>query len=268
MWIGWWDHVRGNDMVGDELAMGRAGFFAEVMRFYDQHLKGIAPKVKDPVVAAQGSNGRWTAEKAWPARDTTVRTAPLLPGSYVDDATNVGSNDSAAGVGGSGPLGGKRTGAGAWTFSPPLKKSARMAGIPSAAVQLAPLAPRTNVAVNVYDVAPDGTATMVTRGAATADAAGVEAVRLFPTDWTFAKGHRVGVLVSGANAESYIHVPTRTTVQVGGGTVALPWMPATGRTATQGTGNPRLERYREAAPFAVDLALVTERTDKRFALPR
>ena len=268
MWIGWWDHVRGNDLVGDELAMGRDGFFAEVMRFYDQHLKGRAPAVKDPVVAAQGSDGRWTAETAWPARDARSLTAPLKGGSYVDDARNVGSNDSAAGPGGSGSLGGKKTGAGAWTFSPPLPRSARMAGVPSAAVQLAPLAPRTNVAVNVYDVAPDGRATMVTRGAATADAAGVERVQLFPTDWSFAKGHRVGVLVSGANAEAYVHVPTQTTVAVAGGTVSLPWLTAKRRTPTAGTLAPRLERYLEAAPIQVDPALFAERTERRFALPR
>ncbi len=268
LWIGWWDHVRGNDLVGDELAMGRAGFFDEVMRFYDQHLKGIAPKVKDPVVAAQGSDGRWTAETAWPARDVRALTAPVKAGSYDDDATNVGSNDNAAGVGGTGALGVQRAGAGAWTFSPPLGGAARMAGIPSAAVDLVPVAPRTNVAVNVYDVAPDGSATMVTRGAAMADAAGVEQVRLFPTDWTFAKGHRVGVLVSGANAEAYVHVPTRTTVGVTGGTVSLPWMRAAGRTPTAGSTSPRLEAYREAAPFAVDPALVAERTEPRFPLPR
>jgi predicted acyl esterase len=268
MWIGWWDHVRGNDMVGDELAMGRAGFFAEVMRFYDQHLKGIAPKVKDPVVAAQGSDGRWTAETSWPARDTKALVTPLKAGSYQDDATNLGSNDSAAGVGGSGAIGDAQTGAGAWTFSPPLPRTARLAGIPSAAVGLAPLAPRTNVVVNVYDVAPDGTATMITRGAGTADASGAEPVRLFPTDWTFAKGHRVGVLVSGANAESYVHVPTYTTVAVQGGTVSLPWMRTTARTATAGTSNSRLEAYRETAPFQVDPALVAERTEPRFDLPR
>lgn len=269
MWIGWWDHVRGNDLVGDELAMGREGFFEEVMRFYDQHLKGTKPGRTDPVVAAQGSDGRWTAEKAWPPADVKTLTAPLLAGSYVDDARNVGSNDSAAGPGGLIALGEEKTGGGAWTFSPPLPKTARMAGVPTAVLQLAPLAPRTNVAVNIYDVAPDGAATMVTRGAATADAAGEEVVRLFPTDWTFAKGHRVGVLVSGANAaEAYIHVPTQTTVAVGGGDVTLPWMKTVGRTPTAGMSNPRLERYLERAPFQVDPAMVGERTEPRFPMPR
>jgi uncharacterized protein len=38
-WFGMWDHVRGNDVDADgRLAMGRHGWFDEVMRFYDQHL--------------------------------------------------------------------------------------------------------------------------------------------------------------------------------------------------------------------------------------
>jgi hypothetical protein len=80
------------------------------------------------------------------------------------------------------------------------------------------------------------------------------------------------VLVSGANAEAYIHVPTQTTVAVavavGSGTVSLPWMRAAGRTATSGTINPRLERYLDTAPCTVDVAVVGERTEKRFPLPR
>jgi uncharacterized protein len=268
LWIGWWDHVRGNDTVGDELAMGRDRFFDEVMRFYDLHLRGIAPKVKDPVVVAQTSTGRWTSEQTWPPKDAKALTGALRAGSYDDDGTNVGSLDSAAGPGGSGALGEEQTGAGTWTFSRPLTRSARMAGVPSASLKLAPVAPRTNVAVNVYDVAPDGTATMVTRGAALVDAAGEKAVQLFPTDWVFAKGHRVGVLVSGANAEAYVHVPTQTTVEVEGGSVRLPWLSAKARTATQGTDNPRLRAYLEDAPFTVPADVIAAATDSAFPLPR
>ena len=41
-WLGPWDHVRGNETDPDtgKLKMGRAGWFAEVMRFYDRFLKG------------------------------------------------------------------------------------------------------------------------------------------------------------------------------------------------------------------------------------
>src|SRR4051794_1265478 len=40
-WFGMWDHVRGNDTdESGRLAMGRAGWFDEVMRFFDKYVKG------------------------------------------------------------------------------------------------------------------------------------------------------------------------------------------------------------------------------------
>jgi putative CocE/NonD family hydrolase len=40
-WFGMWDHVRGNDTTADgRLKMGRAGWFDEVMRWYDRYVKG------------------------------------------------------------------------------------------------------------------------------------------------------------------------------------------------------------------------------------
>ena len=263
MWIGWWDHVRGNDRVGDRLAMGRQGFFDEVLRFYDEHLRG-GPAAKDPSVLAQTSTGAWTAHDTWPARGSEV-TAALRPGSYVDDANNVGSNDRSAGPGGSGPLTGKKVGAGAWTFSVPTGRSVRLAGVPAATVDVGSVVPRTNVAVNLYDVAPDGAATMISRGAALTTGAGKRPVRLFPTDWTLAAGHRVGVLVSGANAEAYVHVPTQQSVPVTGGSVTLPLLP-TGARPAEGTSNPRLERYLTAAPFTVSAATVAAGTDPAFTV--
>lgn len=268
LWIGWWDHVRGNDVVADELAMGRDRFFDEVMRFYDLHLRGIRPKVKDPVVVAQTSTGLWTSERSWPPADSKALTGSLKAGSYVDDGTNVGSRDASAGPGGAGAIGEEQTGAGTWTFSRPLPRTARLAGVPSASLELAPLVPRSNVAVNVYDVAPDGTATMITRGAALVDSTGEKAVRLFPTDWVLARGHRVGVLVSGANAEAYVHVPTRTRVRVDGGAVRLPWLSAASRTKAQGTDNPRLREYLDAAPFTVAASVIAAGTDPGFPVPR
>jgi predicted acyl esterase len=271
LWVGWWDHVRGADKVGNKLAMGREGFYDEVMRFYDHHVKGLpladAPTDKDPRIAAQDSDGVWRAETTWPAADAITVSAPLRAGTYVDDAKNVGSNDANAGPGGSGSVGSKATGAGAWTFSPPLPYDAHLAGTPSATVDLAPLVPRTNVAVNVYDVAPDGKATMITRGAALVDATGNKAVQLFPTDWRFAAGHRVGVLVSGANAEAYVHVPTQTTATVRGGSVRLPFLALARNAAIDGDPAPRLQSYRAAAPFVVPAATITAATDPAFPLP-
>ena len=45
---------------------------------------------------------------------------------------------------------------------------------------------------------------MISRGAALMDAASEKEVFMYPTDWKFEPGHRVGLLVSRANAEAYI----------------------------------------------------------------
>jgi len=129
-----------------------------------------------------------------------------------------------------------------------------------------PVVPRTNVVVNLYDVAPDGSATYLTRGAALVDEAGPKTITLWPTDWKFEAGHRVGVLVSGANGEAYTHVPTRTTVDVNGGTVSLPWLTFERVSDIQGDSNPRLESFRSSAPFPVT-ADPAARTGEDFDLP-
>jgi uncharacterized protein len=272
LWLGWWDHVRGNDMAGDRLAMGRPGWFDEVMRFYDAYLKGSASaraKVRrDPPVALQGNDGRWRRETAWPPRDARSLTSPLNAGTYTDDGWNLGSNDLAAGAGGGALDSGEpyTTGAGVWTVSPPLRRDAHLAGIPAASVDVAPLAPNTNLVVNVYDVAPDGQATMISRGARLVSGAGPARVELYPTDWELESGHRVGVLVSGANAEAWVHVPTQTDVEVRGGTIELPFTGGRGSgQRLKGEPAPRLERYLERAPFGVDAAMLEAAERRDFA---
>ena len=272
MWIGWWDHVRGNDKVGSRLAMGRAGFFDEVMRFFDHYVKGVsledAPTDEDPIIAAQGSDGTWREEEAFPPEDASTFVSPLLPGTYEDDGNNVGSNDSGAGPGGAGATLDEQTGHGTWTFSPPLEHRAHLMGIPSARVTLDLEVPRTNLAVNVYDVAPDGEATMITRGAAMVDHELTwQNVQLFPADWTFEPGHRIGVLISGANAEAYVHVPTNTTVGATDATVRLPFLRYIREVDLQGDIAPRLQSYLAAAPFEVDAGTIAARTSEGFQLP-
>lgn len=266
LWIGWWDHVRGNDTVaGDQLAMGREGFFDEVMRFLDEHVKGVAGATAgDPIVAAQDATGTWREELAFPAPDTLGTRMSLLPGTYEDDGQNQGSRDT--GVGAGGLVTGGVTGQGTWTFSTPLDAPLHVAGIPSASIDVVPVAPRTNVAVNVYDVSPDGMATMITRGVAMTDAEGTEEVALFPTDWVFPAGHRVGVLVSGANSESFVHVPTNTTVSITGGLVDLPYLPVE-REPVAGYEAARMRTYLTNAPFAVTLDTITERTHPTYTPP-
>ncbi|HEX2084776.1 MAG TPA: CocE/NonD family hydrolase [Solirubrobacteraceae bacterium] len=271
LWLGWWDHVRGNDMEGDRLAMGRAGWFGEVMRFYDAYLKesrsARARVRRDPPVALQGSDGRWRREEAWPPRDVRAHTAPLNAGSYTDDGWNLGSRDLGAGAGGGALYDGPpyTTGAGVWTLSRPLARPANLAGIPRASVDVEPAAPNSNLVVNVYDVAPDGQATMISRGARLVSDAGPAELELYPVEWQVPAGHRVGVLVSGANAEAWVHVPTNTDVEVAGGSIALPLRRGPLGHRLPGDPAPRLEAYLEDAPFAIDPA-AGERDD--FVLPR
>ena len=91
-WLGPWEHVRGNERdESGRLKMGRAGFFDEVMRFYDRFLKGTTPTVQDPPVAVQTNDGKWRAEDVWPPADAKSYTTKLRAGSYTDDGS--GSRD-------------------------------------------------------------------------------------------------------------------------------------------------------------------------------
>jgi uncharacterized protein len=258
-WFGMWDHVRGNDTTSDgRLKMGRAGFFDEVMRWYDRYVKQVAVSQTDPPVAVQTSDGTWRSEKQWPPADAKSLTATLRPGTYQDDATNNGSMEGAFP-----PV----TGHGSWTFSPPLRYPAHLGGVPKLTVDVAVAAPRTNVVADLYDVAPDGTAILISRNARLVDLSGSYELPLYGQDWKFATGHRVGVLISGANAEWWQHVPNLSTVTVRSASIALPWL-ARKRTATiQGGRAVRLDEYLAAAPFTVDPATIAANTQPGFALP-
>ena len=145
------------------------------------------------------------------------------------------SADSAAGAGRrSARCGSAKTGDGAWTFSPPLTRSTRSwPACPTATVDVTPVAPRTNVAVNVYDVDPDGKATMITRGAALVDAAGRKPVQLWPTDWILrGRAPRRRARLAARTPRPTSHVPTQTTVTVARRHVDLPFLPAGQRQPT------------------------------------
>jgi predicted acyl esterase len=258
-WFGMWDHVRGNetDETG-RLKMGRPGWFDEVMRWYDKYLKGVDPAVADPPVEVQTSDGTWRSEQGWPPADATPLTATLLPGSYRDDALNNGSSEGALI-----PV----TGHGSWTFSPPLTHDAHLAGIPNLTADLGVTLPRTDLVADLYDVAPDGTATLISRNARLVDTSGSQTLALYGQDWRFPAGHRVGVLLGAANQEWWKHTANLTTVTVKSASISLPWL-ARGRTSDLAGGRAvRLDEYLAAAPFTVDAATIAARTAAGFALP-
>jgi predicted acyl esterase len=253
-WFGMWDHVRGNDVdENGRLAMGRHGWFDEVMRFYDEYLRGEAPSVADPPVAVETSDGSWRSESQWPPADAASVTTALKPGSYTDDAQNNGTGDGA--------------GTGIWTFSPPLAHDAHLAGIPKLTVNASITLPDANLVADVYDVDAGGRATLISRGTYLLPGSGAVSFDLYGDDWKLPAGHRVGVLLTSSNSEWWLHRPTLQPVTVGSASISLPWRSCEGGAAIEGGPSIKLDDYKASAPFTVDAATIAAATDPAFALP-
>src|SRR4051812_33978651 len=261
-WFGMWDHVRGNDTdAKGRLLMGREGWFDETMRFYDKYLKGVEPSVKDPTLAVESSDGKWRAEEHWPPADATGQTTNLKTGSYSDDSTNTGE-DADTNIGGVGPFG-----EGVWTFSPPFAYTVHMAGVPKITADLDFPAAEANFVADVYDVDAKNNATLISRGAYLAPSAGKISFDLYGDDWTMPAGHRLGVLLTGANQEWWAHVPTGQQVDVKSAQITLPFLGCRRSAFIQGDPSVKLESYMKNAPFPVDDATVKDATLAGFALP-
>jgi predicted acyl esterase len=200
--------VRGNDMDGDKLAMGRSGFFDEVMRFYDKYMGVAEPAVQDPPFAIQSvTTGKWRPELAWPPADVHKETTDLLPGTY-SDSNPQSSRSSADGV---------------WTVSKPLENDAHMAGAAKVIADVSATAPRANLVADLYDVDSAGKAVLVGRQGSLIRNNGPVTLNLMSADWKFVKGHRIAVRLTNNNFDWWIAaIPTQQTVTVYGGEVTLP----------------------------------------------
>lgn len=257
-WMGQWEHVRGNDVENGHLAQGRAGWFDEIMRFYDQYLRGTKPSVKDPEYAIEDSDGHWRAQRTWPVSSASYR-APLASGSYVDSgpaapaATPAPSVSARIGWDLEGaprrlPLSGveKNTvklGADAasdyWTWSTPAKRPVRLTATPRVAFTASTSG---NVMVRLWDVAPDGTARMLDENVSLVQR-GPVAFDLKSTDWTIAKGHQLGVQIGTISSTEWNDVPSGHTITVSGAKLSLTTLdPKTDR-PTQGDRSPYLDQY-------------------------
>jgi uncharacterized protein len=233
--------------------MGRQGWFDEVVRFYDEHLRGAEPAVADPPLALQTSDGSWRAEDRWPPADTRTLSSALKTGTYTDDANNNGTGEGA--------------GQGIWTFSPPLPHDAHLAGVPRATLDVQVQQPRANLVVDVYDVDPAGSAILVHRGTTRVDESGRVDLELLGNDWKLPAGHRVGVLITSSNSEWWLHAPTFQDVEITSASIALPFLSRSRTERIQGGTAAKLAEYREEAPFTVPAATIRANTSPGFALP-
>jgi uncharacterized protein len=261
-WFGMWDHVRGNDRAADgRLAMGRPTWFDEAMRFYDRYVAGKpasqAPVEQDPKVALQLNDGKWRDEAVWPPKDVVRLNTPLKSGTYSDDGLNNGSGEGCP-----------PCGLGIWTFSPPLANDAELAGTPVITVDATAQA-GANLVADVYDVDEKGSAINLSRQAYLLAGSGPVTFKMYDQHWKLAKGHRIGVLVTGANADWWAHSPTGQDVQVKSASISLPYVSClrTDAQIIQGSSAIRLDTYKRVNPFTVDSDTIKANTSAGFPLP-
>jgi uncharacterized protein len=217
-WLGQWEHVRGNDLTTDgRLKMGRAGWFDEVMRFYDQYLRGVDPSVTDPTFVIEDSLDNWRAQRTWPVSNTSYQ-ARLSSGQYVDDGG----------------------GTSYWTWSTPVARQMRVTGTPEITLKTRD---RGNVWVRLWDVAPDGTATMFNENVALLKNRGSTSFALKGTDWTFERGHQLGVQIGTITSDEWLDTPSGDTVTVTDARLALEVQDPRSDVPTQGDRSPYLDQY-------------------------
>jgi predicted acyl esterase len=283
-WLGPWEHVRGNEQCGSgdgstgcddsnvgRLKMGRAGWFDEVMRFYDRYLKGEKPTVADPPFAVQTNDGKWRSEKQWPPTDVRTYTTPLKSGIYVDHAESVATGwdawSSLATSNGTNPSD-PTVQSGVWTVSKPLPYELHLSGEPTASIDVTTALPNANLVIDVYDLSRDAngnwTGPLVTRQGHLVRTAGNStiALTLWGADWKLKAGDRVGVRVTDNNQDWWLAAaPSGQPVTVLGGSLTLPFLQHLRTQTIQGDPGvqlaPYLETHIATAPAAAVVSAVS-----------
>ena len=220
-WFGQFTHVRPQDKDEDgKSVVGREGFIDEAMRWFDRYLKDdqTARVEDDPAVEVEdGGIQRYRAEAQWPPADQQVATLPLKGGQVVNRPGNNGDGRGA-------PYNTGGTGLGTWTFTPKLPYAVHLSGVPKLTANVSGIVgAQANVHALLYDVSPDGKATLVTRSAYGAKKAGPIGFELYPQDWTFKKGHRLGFLFGQSDDNWYVSA-TQGALTIEDAKLALPFL--------------------------------------------
>jgi putative CocE/NonD family hydrolase len=252
-WLGQWEHVRGNETNEQgQLLQGRAGFFDEVMRFYDRYLKGIRPAVHDPAYAIEDNTGEWRAQPTWPM-PSSYTVANLPDGQYVDDgvpSTLAAPADqqwdmehytdpAPPATRSLAPMLAGDTHS-YFSWSTPTTSRVRITATPR--ITLNAGAPG-NVMVRLWDVAADGTAVMFDENVALIERAGRVAFDLKSTDWTFEVGHQLGVQIGTIGSGSWLDTPSGNTIDVTRARLILALQNPRFDVPTQGDRSPFLDTY-------------------------
>ncbi|WP_405498424.1 CocE/NonD family hydrolase [Nocardia sp. NBC_00511] len=194
-WFGQWGHQDCSS------GCGTPQFDSELLAFFDRHVAGKDITVPGPRVTVGSFDGRYRSEAAWPSADTRTLPVDLNTGRYNDRGLTPGADREI------------------WTVTQPLDADQHLSGTTTATLTLdGP--PQATVTVEVYDIAPDGRATVVTRGIAPVTP--TAQVRLLAQDWPIAAGHRLGFRITDVVDDVWSHTPAFAPVTVTAARVDVP----------------------------------------------
>lgn len=185
-WFGQYVH-----RVPDDPSLNHEGFIDQAMAWFDYHLNG-GPKPKDmKVEVQQGDNGYWRTERVWPPPDAKMRKLRFKPGEYEDSYLDDDGPDAERGT---------------WSFTQKLPYDVHISGEMAVDALVDAARSPVHLHVRVFDLSGNS-AKMVARGAALVrgETPGApiaeQRVRfsLYPQDWRVRKGHRLGILITGAD---------------------------------------------------------------------
>lgn len=181
----------------------RDTFPAELVAFFDKHVADKQVSVPGPRITVGTPDGGWRGEAAWPPTDVRRVPVVLRPGQYVDRGFPDGPDREV------------------WTVSEPLTSPQHLSGAPTLTARVhGP--PDATLAASLYDIAPDGRATAITRGIAPLGTDGQVDMRILAQDWQIPIGHRIGVRLNNIVDAIWAHQPTSALVTVDVARIELP----------------------------------------------
>jgi predicted acyl esterase len=220
------------DHTGPEISglQGRADVtFDDALAWLRHYLAGGAPTSGSPVQLQDALTGAWHGYPAWPRDTATLRLGVPGTAGNLDGASStwqqrlVTGTDSSATTGPSylaSPLAYRPPTVAASSIDPAhalvwtsasAPRAARLSGAPLLRLQVTASTACTTFFGYLYDVAPGGTATLVTYVADTVRS-GAVAVPLRPMSWTFAAGHRVLLVVDTVDPRYAAAEPSGSTI--------------------------------------------------------
>ncbi|MFE3545688.1 CocE/NonD family hydrolase [Nocardia sp. NPDC059177] len=194
-WFGQWGHSDCRSKCGTP------HFADELYAFLDRHVAGADIEVPGPPVTVGQFDGGWRGESVWPPADSHPVPVALRTGTYTDRGLLPGPDREI------------------WSITDPLPAPLHLAGRATAALTLSG-PPQATVALELYDIAPGGRATVITRGIAPVRPD--TTVRLLWQDARLDTGHRLGVRITDVVDNVWSHTPANATVTVTAARLDLP----------------------------------------------